>query len=342
MTSPSLVTLRDLRRARMFPQELTGGKTPARRGACPQCAAPTSDVVITTGGPHADPAVWEAYPIAIDGWRCDRCEAMGFPVELSPEEITVLGNELGDSRAAAAPAAAPVRAPRKRVMPWHILALMLGAFGLVFSRGIATTGTFALAFPIISGLLVAWFVSRLLPIWVAAIVPVVVAIVAIVNVRNVAARHRAESEARLLDYAIADVCKAKPLNRDPSGRVRIRIFDAHDTPANFWHDWGGPKGEVPPYVLCIDHHREEVSCGEYVDQKHPDRGPTRICNARDIATVELRRAKTAEVVKSRTYRGGDPPPLTGYVQFGGTGSTRLGGGDVPYETIHPDFKSYFE
>jgi hypothetical protein len=93
---PALVTLRDLEVARKFPQELPDdamGPKVGERHACASCGAALAHVLITTGGPMGDPSVWEAYPLALDGWQCEQCQDLSFPAFLSPDEITALINE---------------------------------------------------------------------------------------------------------------------------------------------------------------------------------------------------------------------------------------------------------
>lgn len=94
---PVLVTLRNVEVARQFPQDLpdaTVGLPADEPHACASCRAALKRVIITTGGPLGDPAVWEAYPLALDGWQCERCEELTFPAFLSPDEIQALLGEL--------------------------------------------------------------------------------------------------------------------------------------------------------------------------------------------------------------------------------------------------------
>jgi tetratricopeptide (TPR) repeat protein len=91
-----IVTLRDLAVARQIPQELPDdamGLATGEPHACASCGAALGRVVITTGGPHGDPALWETYPLALDGWRCEGCQALSYPALLGAEEITALINE---------------------------------------------------------------------------------------------------------------------------------------------------------------------------------------------------------------------------------------------------------
>lgn len=89
----AIVTLRNLEVARQFPQELPDdamGPSTGEAHACTSCGDALEHVVITTGGPHGDPAVWEAYPLALDGWQCRACRDISYPALLSPEEISAL------------------------------------------------------------------------------------------------------------------------------------------------------------------------------------------------------------------------------------------------------------
>lgn len=87
-----VITLRTLESARRFPQELSEEVPRLRRGeshACQADGSPLRPVLITTFGEAGDPAVWRAYPLAVDAWLC----AAGAHVEyafLAPEEATAL------------------------------------------------------------------------------------------------------------------------------------------------------------------------------------------------------------------------------------------------------------
>jgi hypothetical protein len=91
----AVVTLRNLEVARKFPQELPDdamGPATGERHTCGSCGGALKGVIITTGGPFGDPAVWDAYPLALDGWQCEQCENISFPAFLSPDEIAALIN----------------------------------------------------------------------------------------------------------------------------------------------------------------------------------------------------------------------------------------------------------
>jgi hypothetical protein len=67
------ITLRNLDLARRYPQELPEDVPRRRRGerhVCPVDGTPLAPVVVTTFGDAGDPAVWRAYPLALDGWLC--------------------------------------------------------------------------------------------------------------------------------------------------------------------------------------------------------------------------------------------------------------------------------
>ncbi len=88
----SLVTIRNLEVARRFPQELPEGPRlqQGKTYSCETCSSPLKPVIITTGGPYADPAIWRAYPLAIDGFQCDTCQSLSYPVFMTPQEMTEL------------------------------------------------------------------------------------------------------------------------------------------------------------------------------------------------------------------------------------------------------------
>lgn len=92
-----LVTLRNLEVARKFPQDLPDDAVGMKTGelhACASCGGALQRVILTTGGALGDMTVWETYPLALDGWQCERCQDFTFPAFLSPDEITAL---LGES-----------------------------------------------------------------------------------------------------------------------------------------------------------------------------------------------------------------------------------------------------
>jgi hypothetical protein len=87
------VTLRRLETAQKFPLELpddTVGLEADAAHTCGGCGGSLTRVIITTGGPFGDEAVWEAYPLALDGWQCAGCQNLTYPVNLSAAEITEL------------------------------------------------------------------------------------------------------------------------------------------------------------------------------------------------------------------------------------------------------------
>lgn len=87
------MTLRTLESAQKFPQEIAEETKRTLRTEAPTCAKDKRSyepVVITTRGALGDPAVWRAYPIAIDGWRCPVCGDHHYPVFLPPEEVAEL------------------------------------------------------------------------------------------------------------------------------------------------------------------------------------------------------------------------------------------------------------
>ncbi|WP_437988017.1 tetratricopeptide repeat protein [Sorangium sp. So ce117] len=86
------VILRDLHRAKAFPQE---PREPGRReiAACERCDRPLRQVVFTTAGRGAQAEIWREYPLAIDGWMCRGCGWSAMPRFLSAEESGQYGRE---------------------------------------------------------------------------------------------------------------------------------------------------------------------------------------------------------------------------------------------------------
>lgn len=219
-----------------------------------------------------------------------------------------------------------------RIKPWHSLALAIGGAGMLLSRGINDVSTFAYVFPIISATLVAWFVSRIAPIWVPALIVGGFGFWAALNVKDVKERRRAEWKANMAEYALRDVCDGKPSNRAPKGNARVRdLTKAHGT--SYWVDNGGswPRNLVPTYTLCTTYNYVDVQCGEFTEIGRERSSPMRLCTTRVDATVELRNTQTAAIVMTKTFRGSNPPALSYNVQLGGRGSTDLTGDRPSYE-----------
>jgi tetratricopeptide (TPR) repeat protein len=81
------VILREIHRARRFPQEPVG-QGPVHIAACKVCGGPLHEVVFTTAGAGHQAAVWRQYPLAVDGWRCRTCGWCVIPRRLRAEEVT--------------------------------------------------------------------------------------------------------------------------------------------------------------------------------------------------------------------------------------------------------------
>lgn len=89
--SPKQLVLRTLEGARYFPRiPSVGGRKRAPGLRC-SCGADLEEVFITSGGPEADPSVWRAHPVALDGWRCTKCTRFELPRFLEVEEVTSIG-----------------------------------------------------------------------------------------------------------------------------------------------------------------------------------------------------------------------------------------------------------
>jgi hypothetical protein len=244
----------------------------------------------------------------------------------------------------ATPAPAKKASRWHRIKPWHIFALMIGGAGMLLSRGINDDSTFAYVFPIISATLVAWFVSRIAPIWVPALIVGGFGFWAALNVKDVKERRRDEWKASMAAYALRDVCDGKPSNQAPKGNAKVREL-ARAAGTNYWNDAGGswPRNLVPKYTLCTSYSYEDVQCGEFTEIGRRNSSPTRLCTSRANATVELRNTQTAAIVVTKTFRGSNPPPLSYNVQLGGRGSTDLTGDRPSYEKeIFPAIEPYLK
>jgi hypothetical protein len=88
-----VVVLRDLDVARRFPAQPPLETLARRRSdapSCPRCRGPMREVVVTTGGPGGEPAVWAAHPLSVDGWLCPSCSEVTLPRALEPDEVADL------------------------------------------------------------------------------------------------------------------------------------------------------------------------------------------------------------------------------------------------------------
>lgn len=63
---------------------------------CDRCRRPLEEVVVTSRGPSIDDAVWDAAPVAVDGWVCRRCGTLRYPRPSTPERITAWGRRAAD------------------------------------------------------------------------------------------------------------------------------------------------------------------------------------------------------------------------------------------------------
>jgi hypothetical protein len=91
-----LVTLRKLELAQRFPLLVAADAVRKPRGKTHHCekdGAALEPVIITTGGPFGDAKLWRSYPLAIDGWRCPRCQNIEFPAFLTAKEEIRLEEE---------------------------------------------------------------------------------------------------------------------------------------------------------------------------------------------------------------------------------------------------------
>jgi hypothetical protein len=221
-----------------------------------------------------------------------------------------------------------------------MLAGMFGGFGMLVSLKIQGTDFWVYAIPIASAALFSWLLSRVTPIWVPALVVGGFGLLAAFRARDTQMRWDAESAARQLDYAMQQVCDGKALNHAPNGPV-FRQFHRRDEGTYWSGDYDWPDNKVPTFTVCATFSTEDVQCGDYVETGRESAGTTRVCNARQIEKIELRRTQSAEVVFTKTYRGSDPPALTGNLQFGGYNSSKLTGDAPSSEVIEKDLAPYF-
>lgn len=88
-----VILLKDLEGARHFPVQTPLDVRAPRRSdgpSCGRCKGSMSEVLLTTGGSGSDRAVWEAHPLAVDGWYCSACSEVCVPRALEPDEAWAL------------------------------------------------------------------------------------------------------------------------------------------------------------------------------------------------------------------------------------------------------------
>jgi tetratricopeptide (TPR) repeat protein len=86
------VVLRELQRAKAFPQEpKESGR--AEMAACEQCGGPLHKVVFTTAGSGDQLEIWRQYPLAVDGWTCRGCGWSAMPRYISVDESVEYGRQ---------------------------------------------------------------------------------------------------------------------------------------------------------------------------------------------------------------------------------------------------------
>ncbi|MEW6277833.1 MAG: hypothetical protein AB1758_04350, partial [Candidatus Eremiobacterota bacterium] len=83
---PRTIWLDVLEVARGFPLQTpmeSEGRRRCDMHGCGECGGPLDEVLITTAGTP----IWEAYPLAVDGWWCPACSQLSLPRFLEPEEV---------------------------------------------------------------------------------------------------------------------------------------------------------------------------------------------------------------------------------------------------------------
>ena len=65
--------------------------------ACDGCGEAMEALLITSGGPLADPELWRDLPVSVDGWVCQACSVFQYPRTMTPERISAFMDE-GASR----------------------------------------------------------------------------------------------------------------------------------------------------------------------------------------------------------------------------------------------------
>jgi tetratricopeptide (TPR) repeat protein len=93
IVKPGLLVLRRAELAEAMRRPERGNFSTEPQPPCEQCQRPLAEVLITTGGPMGDPALWRDHPVAVDGWACADCGVFRYPRNLSPARITEIMKE---------------------------------------------------------------------------------------------------------------------------------------------------------------------------------------------------------------------------------------------------------
>ncbi len=233
---------------------------------------------------------------------------------------------------------------KSTIKPWHLLAAMFGAPALLLGLVGQPHGVvIGVGLPVAGALLVGWLLIQVMPKPVVVAMIGGVAALQAVRTQRLADREEAERGEERRARVMVEICdgNAVDLAAGPNAKLRVlykRQVDQHEP---VWLDdstWDAKL--VPELILCVTETTEEVSSGMYTDPERPDAAPVEISTSRYLEDVELRRVPSAEIVFTKRYFGGDPPPLPTEVQFGGAQHTVLSGSRVGYETFYADIKPF--
>jgi len=108
MDGSRVLLLRDSAFASRLPMPTDAGLATVE--PCDKCGCAFEERIITTGGEGSDPEVWDAAPVAVDGWGCPTCEAVRYPRAMSAETSVRFG----------AAGEAAVRAKKWREAEWWL------------------------------------------------------------------------------------------------------------------------------------------------------------------------------------------------------------------------------
>ncbi|HEY4180871.1 MAG TPA: hypothetical protein VGM90_28700 [Kofleriaceae bacterium] len=235
---------------------------------------------------------------------------------------------------------------KSTVKPWHILAAMFGVPALALGLGGEPYGAgMGVVLPVVGALMVGWLLWQFLPkVGVGALIVAVGAIGTIRLSRHNAAE-REEIRNRGRTYAMAGICDGKAMTLAPGKRAKIRVMNLYtkDGEKPTWLDdqtWD--VAMVPDFMLCVKESQQEVASGKFSDDAHPESPPMTISTSRFIEDVELRKVPSAEVVFTKHYVGGDPPPLPTVITFGGGQNTDLTGSRFDYGDYYEDIKQFLK
>jgi hypothetical protein len=239
-------------------------------------------------------------------------------------------------------------APRARIHPVHIVALVSGVLALLFATMILKSGFHYVGtwehdlkmagVPLVIGLAIVFWVTT--KFWVHKAIGAGVLVVVLGFVGFLLHTRRGEANAllaaNLRENAVSDMCATGvvPAEVAPTpGSPKVRILRRRaDSPyATSFMDLDGydawNRRHVPPFVACVNERSITVGTKQYVSDKDGSKSTfTRTKVASDIRLFDLTERR---VIFETTLSGSEPGPFPHIISFGRGSSPSGTHGDAP-------------